>query len=83
MDHGQSELGFARRSQQTTFVLSGRSCARISARDVFPDPNDENRAYFLDNSSYSANIQVLHERAENRLRYLFSFVMESRLDFQW
>ena len=41
------------------------------ARDVFPDPNDENRAYFLDNSSYSANIQVLHERAENRLRYLF------------
>lgn len=41
------------------------------ARDVFPDPNDENRAYFLDNSAYSANIQALHERAENRLRYLF------------
>ena len=41
------------------------------ARDVFPDPNDENRAYFLENPAYSANIQALHERAENCLRYLF------------
>lgn len=41
------------------------------ARDVFPDPESEERAYFLDDPEYPASIQRLHERAENRLRYLF------------
>ena len=41
------------------------------ARDVFPDPESEERAYFLDGPEYPADIQRLHERAENRLRYLF------------
>ena len=41
------------------------------ARDVFPDPESEERAYFLDGPEYPASIQRLHERAENRLRYLF------------
>ena len=41
------------------------------ARDVFPDPESEERAYFLDGPEYPADIHRLHERAENRLRYLF------------
>ena len=41
------------------------------ARDVFPDPESEERAYFLDSPEYPASIQRLHERTENRLHYLF------------
>ena len=37
------------------------------ARDVFPDPESEERAYFLDDPEYPASIQRLHERAETRI----------------
>lgn len=40
------------------------------ARDIFPDPLDEDRAYFL-SDAYRAQIEALHARAENRCRYLF------------
>lgn len=45
-------------------------------RDLFPDPADENRTYFL-GAEYRAAIQTLHERKENPVQYLF-FQQENR-----
>lgn len=39
-------------------------------RDIFPDPADEDRAYFL-STEYRAQIQKVHDRPEDRCRYLF------------
>lgn len=41
------------------------------ARDLFPDPEDEDRAYFLSGSEYPAHIQQLHDRPKDRIHYLF------------
>lgn len=38
-------------------------------RDIFPDPADKDRPYFL-GTEYRAAIQNLHDREENRCRYL-------------
>lgn len=40
-------------------------------RDIFPDPNDENRAYFLSETEYRAHIQSIHDRPQDRCWYLF------------
>lgn len=40
-------------------------------RDIFPDPEDGNRAYFLSDTEYRAHIQKLHDREQDRCRYLF------------
>lgn len=40
-------------------------------RDIFPDPEDENRAYFLSDTEYRAQIQSIHDRLQDRCRYLF------------
>ena len=32
------------------------------ARDIFPDPAEEDRAYFLDDSQYRAAVQRIHDR---------------------
>ena len=40
-------------------------------RDILPDPEDEDREYFLDGTEYRENIQKLHERPQNRCHYLF------------
>lgn len=34
------------------------------ARDIFPDPAEEDRAYFLDDSQYRAAVQRIHDREE-------------------
>lgn len=39
-------------------------------RDIFPDPADEDRAYFL-STEYRAQIQKIHDRPQDRCRYLF------------
>lgn len=39
-------------------------------RDIFPDPENEDREYFL-SAEYQANIEELHERSRDRLYYLF------------
>lgn len=39
-------------------------------RDTFPDPQDRDRDYFL-GEEYRAHIQAVHDRPENRCRYLF------------
>lgn len=39
-------------------------------RDICPDPEDEDRAYFL-GEDYRAALSSLHERKEDRLFYLF------------
>lgn len=31
-------------------------------RDIFPDPNDRNREYFLSDSEYRAHVQKIHDR---------------------
>lgn len=38
-------------------------------RDLFPDPEDEDRAYFL-SGDYRESARELHQRANDRLRYL-------------
>ena len=36
-------------------------------RDIFPDPNDRNREYFLSDSEYRAHVQKIHDRPEDRV----------------
>lgn len=40
-------------------------------RDIFPDPKDEGREYFLSDTEYRAHIQKIHDREQDRCRYLF------------
>ena len=40
------------------------------ARDIFPDPKDEDRAYFLDDTQYRKQIQQIHDRETDRCYYL-------------
>lgn len=40
------------------------------ARDIFPDPAEEDRAYFLDDSQYRATVQRIHDREGDRCYYL-------------
>ena len=40
-------------------------------RDIFPDPEDEDRAYFLSDTEYRADMQAIHDREQNRCYYLF------------
>ena len=40
-------------------------------RDIFPDPENENRKHFLDDSEYRAQIQHVHDRPQDRCYYLF------------
>ena len=48
------------------------------ARDIFPDPAEEDRAYFLDDSQYRAAVQRIHDREGDRCYYLL-FRREGRL----
>lgn len=41
------------------------------ARDIFPDPDDENRAYFLNDTEYRAAVEKIRNRAQDRCYYLF------------
>lgn len=40
-------------------------------RDIFPDPEDEDRVYFLNDKEYRAQIQKIHDRPQDRCYYLF------------
>ena len=40
-------------------------------RDIFPDPDDEDREYFLSDTDYRAHMQKIHDRSQNRCYYLF------------
>lgn len=40
-------------------------------RDIFPDPEDEEREYFLRDDKYRAHIQALHDRPRDKIHYLF------------
>lgn len=40
-------------------------------RDIFPEPGEEDLAYFLDDSQYRAQITAIHDREWNRCYYLF------------
>lgn len=40
-------------------------------RDMFPDPEDEDREYFLGGTEYRANMQEIHDRTQDRGYYLF------------
>lgn len=44
---------------------------RYHKRDIFPDPGDEDLAYFLDDTQYRAGIETLHRREHDRCHYLF------------
>lgn len=47
-----------------------RQLRSYQTRDLFPDPADEDRAYFL-GGEYRAQIERLHDRPHDRCRYLF------------
>lgn len=40
-------------------------------QDIFPDPQDEDREYFLSDTEYRVHIQNIHDRPFNRCYYLF------------
>lgn len=40
-------------------------------RDIFPDPEDEDREYFLSDSEYRVHMQKIHDRPQDRCYYLF------------
>lgn len=40
-------------------------------RDIFPDPNDKDREYFLSDTEYRAHMQKIHDRPQDRCYYLF------------
>ena len=40
-------------------------------RDIFPNPEDEDREYFLSDTEYRADMQKIHDRPQDRYHYLF------------
>ena len=40
-------------------------------RDIFPDPEDEDREYFLSVTEYRAHMQKIHDRPQDRCYYMF------------
>lgn len=40
-------------------------------RDIFPEPDSEERAYFLDDSLYRAHMEKIHSREKDKCYYLF------------
>ena len=40
-------------------------------RDIFPNPEDEDREYFLSDTEYLAHMQKIHDRPQDRCHYLF------------
>lgn len=40
-------------------------------RDIFPDPEDEDREYFLSDTEYRPQIQKIHDRQQDKCYYLF------------
>lgn len=40
-------------------------------RDIFPNPEDEDREYFLSDTEYWAHMQKIHDRPQDRCHYLF------------
>lgn len=40
-------------------------------RDIFPDPENEDRAYFLDDGQYRAHMESIHSRENDKCHYLF------------
>lgn len=40
-------------------------------RDIFPDPENGDRSYFLDDTQYRAHMQQIHDRKTDRCHYLF------------
>lgn len=40
-------------------------------RDIFPDPEDEDREYFLSDTEYRVHMQKIHDREQDRCYYLF------------
>ena len=40
-------------------------------RDIFPNPEDKDREYFLSDTEYRADMQKIHDRPQDRCHYLF------------
>ncbi len=50
-------------------------------RDIFPHPENEDLAYFLDDTQYRAEIEKLHDRPTDRLCYLLLYRGEQNIGF--
>lgn len=48
-----------------------RELRAYQTRDLYPNPKDEDREYFLSDTEYRAQIETLHDREHDRCRYLF------------
>lgn len=49
-------------------------------RDIFPDPEDEDREYFL-SAEYRTHIQKIHDRSQDRCYYLFFYCNGRNIGF--
>lgn len=58
-------------STDTDVGIFGEELRIYQKRDIFPDPEDEDREYFLSDDEYRVHIQKLHDRLQDRIRYLF------------
>lgn len=55
---------------QTDIALFWEELHAYHKRDIFPDPEDEDLEYFLDDTRYRAQIQAAHDRPQDRCFYL-------------
>lgn len=55
---------------ETDVVLFWEQLYRYFKRDIFPNPEDEDRAYFL-GGEYRDHMQKIHNRGQDRCHYLF------------
>lgn len=56
---------------QTDTALFWEELHAYHKRDIFPDPEDDELEYFLDDAQYRAQIQTVHDRPRDRCFYLF------------
>ncbi len=56
---------------ETDVALFWEQLRIYQMRDIFPDPEDEDREYFLSDTQYRAHIQKIHDRPQDRCYYLF------------
>lgn len=50
-------------------------------RDIFPEPDDKDREYFLDDAQYRAGIEKSHSREQDRCYYLLFCRDETKIGF--
>lgn len=66
-----SPIGIREATTETDVATFWKQLRIYFKRDIFPDPEDENREYFLSDTEYRAHMQKIHDRPQDRCYYLF------------